>query len=374
MRISETGINFIKRFEGLRLKSYLCSGGVATIAWGTTVYPDGTKVQLGQSCTKEDAERYLDHDMKNIYEKHVVDSVAFPLITKQCEFDALVSFVYNVGRGGLHAPNSVDRRLKNGENFHKVIREELPRWNKAGGKVSAGLVRRRKEELELFFSSEGEKAYKINFGVVSNEVKLFQKMINCWLEHWEKQTLIVDGVFGKGTLQAVNDFERNNKLKVSEGITFECWKRVENFYNKEQDDHPAPAPKPEEKFFRWKRGETKQLTDNFSAEEFQCKCGYCDEQKIEKELVERLQKLRERLGKSIHITSGYRCSTHNANVGGVPNSRHAEGDAADIFVSGVSPSDLSREWQKLGFGDGGIGVYSSFTHVDTRGYIARWWG
>ena len=255
MRISEKGLDFIKRFEGLYLKAYLCPAGVPTIAYGCTVYPNGDKVKLGDTCTKEQAQEYLDYDMKNKYEKHVKESVVFPLIKKQCQFDALVSFVYNVGRGGLHSPNSIDRRIKAGEDFHTVILEELPRWNKAGGEVSNGLVRRRKEELEMFFSEETTNPVppndpKIFYKEKSDDVKDFQHMINVWLKKWGKPDLVVDGDFGQKTLVAVHDFQRNNNLRKQNFVNKLMWDRVVAFYKKETDNNEDSTEI--EGFYTWK--------------------------------------------------------------------------------------------------------------------------
>lgn len=373
MEISKKGLDFIKSFEGLHLNAYLCPSKVPTIGWGTTVYPDGSKVRIGDTCTKEQAEEYLNYDMKNKYEKYVESSVVFPLLKTQTQFDALVSFVYNVGKGGLHKPNSIDRRIKAGENLEVVIREELPRWNKgADGTVLPGLVRRRKEEVEMFFSEKANDDIKLYYGEVSNDVKLFQKMINIWLSTWNKEELAIDSVFGAKTLIAVKDFQDNNKLSNNGHVSQLCWTRVEKFYEEAIKNKPK-KPDSGSDFFRWKRGENCTLSKNFKAIEFQCKCGSCLNQKIEKKLVRRLQELRESFDTGIFVNSGFRCSTHNKNVGGVPNSRHMEGDAADIRVPSFSPSKIAQEYEKLGYGnDSGIGIYNSFTHIDTRGYRARW--
>jgi len=115
----------------------------------------------------------------------------------------------------------------------------------------------------------------------------------------------------------------------------------------------------------------KQLSKNFNESEFVCKCG-CGTVHVNPNLISKLQKLRDMVGKPITIVSGYRCAAHNASVGGVPRSQHKLGNAADISISGMSPAEVAKLAEKVGFN--GIGRYSTFTHVDVRGYRSRWNG
>jgi uncharacterized protein YcbK (DUF882 family) len=106
-----------------------------------------------------------------------------------------------------------------------------------------------------------------------------------------------------------------------------------------------------------------KLSKNFSLSEFVCKDG-SNEVIVNYELIGLLQKMRDKLAKSITITTngGYRTPKHNAAVGGIMNSEHTKGTAADIKISGLSPLDLAYVADKIGFR--GIGVYPTFTHVD----------
>ena len=89
-------------------------------------------------------------------------------------------------------------------------------------------------------------------------------------------------------------------------------------------------------------------------------------------LVTKLQALRDVLGRPVTVTSGYRCPTHNRNIGGATQSRYMQGQAADLVVAGVSPAQVTQAAEKVGFG--GIGVYASgFTHVDI-GPKRKWSG
>jgi len=121
---------------------------------------------------------------------------------------------------------------------------------------------------------------------------------------------------------------------------------------------------------------TTKLSKNFSQSEFRCSCGECGEPRIDPELVERLQTLRDEIGLPIKITSAYRCPEYNARVGGVNKSQHTRGTAADIVVQGMKPATVGRICSIGPFKNGGVGVYvtKGFTHVDTRGYAARWQG
>ena len=116
------------------------------------------------------------------------------------------------------------------------------------------------------------------------------------------------------------------------------------------------------------------LTKDFSRDEFKCKCG-CGANYIDMRLVKGLQTLRDNLGKPVIINDATRCPKHNKEVGGVTNSQHILGKAADIHVNGVSPEALADAAEKIPvFLNGGIGRYATFVHVDVRGHKARWRG
>ena len=121
-----------------------------------------------------------------------------------------------------------------------------------------------------------------------------------------------------------------------------------------------------------------KLTDNFSMDEFECKCGCVMPEFVKKnvqELAENLQVIRDVYGK-IDLTNAYRCKEHNADVGGSVNSQHLKGKAADIKSKQFSPSEIATITDDLmkneSFTLGGVGIYNTFTHVDTRGSRARW--
>ena len=113
-------------------------------------------------------------------------------------------------------------------------------------------------------------------------------------------------------------------------------------------------------------------TYNFAIREFNSKDGGgMRENGMSNELLLKLERLRYECGnKPMIITSGYRTPSHNKRVGGASNSQHIYGRAADIKVRGVSPSTVYSKADKI-FSRGGVGKYSTFTHVDTRGHKAR---
>lgn len=117
----------------------------------------------------------------------------------------------------------------------------------------------------------------------------------------------------------------------------------------------------------------KKLSTNFRVKEFACTDG-SDPIFIDSDLVNVLQKIRSRFGKSVTITSAYRTPGKNKAVGGQTYSQHLYGRAADIKVKGVSPKKVAQYAETLLKNKGGIGTYATFTHIDTRSVKARWKG
>ena len=145
MKTSNRGIELIKRFEGLRLKAYICSGGVDTIGYGTTILPNGIKVPKGSTCTKEQAEMFLKNDLEK-FESGVRKLVTVPI--KQNQFDALVCFAYNVGLGAL-GKSTLLKKININPNSEE-IEAEFMKWSFAKHIQLEGLRLRRKAESELY--------------------------------------------------------------------------------------------------------------------------------------------------------------------------------------------------------------------------------
>lgn len=118
---------------------------------------------------------------------------------------------------------------------------------------------------------------------------------------------------------------------------------------------------------------TKFLSKNFRVREFRCQDD-TDPIFVDSDLVDILQNVRDHFGKAVTITSAFRTASHNKKVGGATYSQHLYGKAADIKVSGVSPSRVAAYVETLMPNTGGIGRYSTFTHVDVRATKSRWNG
>lgn len=135
LRTSENGINLIKQFEGCYLKSYKCPAGIWTIGYGHTA-----GVYEGMTISQVQAESFLKDDLFKYEEK--VNKYYTKYIWTQNEFDALVSFAFNIG--------SIDKLTANGTRNRAIIIKKMLEYNKANGKILSGLTRRRKAERELF--------------------------------------------------------------------------------------------------------------------------------------------------------------------------------------------------------------------------------
>jgi hypothetical protein len=119
-----------------------------------------------------------------------------------------------------------------------------------------------------------------------------------------------------------------------------------------------------------KKDGSKKLSANFKVSEFACKDG-SDTILISSDTVEKIQNVRDYFGKPVTINSAYRTATHNASVGGATGSQHVKGTACDIVVEGV-PSNAVASYLEAKYPKSGIGLYNSFTHIDSRGYKSYW--
>ena len=141
MKTSDKGIDLIKKHEGFRAKAYMCPAGKWTIGYGHTLNVKSTDV-----ISLDEAEYFLKKDVEfaeNEVNRHNLN-------INQNQFDALVSFVFNLGVGNF-TRSTLLRKIKSNPN-DPTIREEFEKWIYADGKVLNGLVRRRKEEADLYFT------------------------------------------------------------------------------------------------------------------------------------------------------------------------------------------------------------------------------
>lgn len=148
MQLNEAGKKLIKSFEGCKLTSYKCSAGKDTVGYGNTFYEDGSAVKAGDKITQERAESLFELIAASFSKQ--VDPLVTDKVTPN-QFAALVSFAYNVGVGNLKSSTLLKKVNANPED--PTIKNEFLKWNKAGGKVLAGLTRRREAEAALYFKS-----------------------------------------------------------------------------------------------------------------------------------------------------------------------------------------------------------------------------
>jgi len=208
MKTSTAGINLIKQFEGCRLTAYK---PVPTEKYWTIGYGHyGPDVTPGMVITQAQAEIMLGIDLQK-YEQAVERYTPFPL--SQTQFDALVSFAYNCGAGNL-------QQLVKKRNALQVA-DAMLRYNKAGGKVLNGLTKRRQTEHDLFCKDlilpRGGNPYRepikvVKFNSRGDDVRWLQVELNrCGYK------LIVDGIAGAKTIEALKDYQRKHNL-IDDGI------------------------------------------------------------------------------------------------------------------------------------------------------------
>ena len=221
MKIGKEGIDLVKAFEscmraigGGKFKAYLDPVNVLTIGWGHTNHHE-PKFDASTIWTQQQCDEALVRDLA-IFEDAVNRRVTVPL--QQHQFDALVSFAYNLGEGNL-SKSTLLRKLNAGD--YAGAAREFPNWTRAGGQVLAGLVRRRNSEMLLFQGipdrnydgkADGPAVHKVDDphpllkrgSPYTDQVKKLQMLLGVYS----------DGLFGPITEQAVKDFQKSKGLVV----------------------------------------------------------------------------------------------------------------------------------------------------------------
>ncbi len=201
MKTSQTGIDLIKRFEGCRLTAYK---PVATETYYTIGYGHyGPDVKAGMQITQAQADAYLKADLEKFEAKVIKYDSKYKW--RQNEFDALVSFAYNIG--------SIDQLTANGTRSRAVIAEKIVLYNKAGGKALAGLTRRRKAEQDLYLQAAGNSTEADTVRIVEYSLKADgAKSISANFKVKEfackdgSDKILIDVNFVQNKLQAIRDY------------------------------------------------------------------------------------------------------------------------------------------------------------------------
>ena len=210
LRTGQAGLNLIKQFEGCRLTAYKCPAGVWTIGYGHTA-----GVTSDQTITQAEADKLLVEDVAK-YEKKV-NKYYDRYKWNQNEFDALVSFAFNIG--------SIDKLTANGTRSRAVIAEKILLYNKAAGKALAGLTRRRQAEKELFLKGCDVATLKVAEQLPTlrkgNRGPSVLKLQEALKERG--YSIRADGIFGDKTLEAVKAFQAENGHVVDGVVGAKTW-------------------------------------------------------------------------------------------------------------------------------------------------------
>ena len=187
MKISKNGINLIKQFEGLRLEAYKCDPSEKFYTIGYGHYGVAANLVI----TQEHADALLINDIRKYEIK--VNKYLSTYHFNQNQFDALVSFCYNIG--------NIDQLTANGTRTISVISSKMLEYNKSGGKVLAGLTKRRKAEQELFNTPVKEPKPTIPYKSVE---ELAQEVINGkWGNGAARKKLLTDAGYDYFAVQCV---------------------------------------------------------------------------------------------------------------------------------------------------------------------------
>jgi len=357
MNISDEGLELIKSFEGLRLNAYKA---VSTEKYYTIGYGHyGQDVSPAMTISEAQAEELLRKDIAKF--EAYVNNYNKQYNFNQCQFDALVSFTYNCGLGNLRQLTGYGKRTK------EQIRDKIKSYNKSGGKILAGLVRRREAEYNLYIKDDTVLGTTTDKNILNNSV-LITEVPGMYIVNVNRLNVragmstkfAVDRVVEKGDIINVSAV-----YKTTDG---DLWGVIDGGFvainYKGKDYMSIYVQSSVKQYSLIKDGNTK-LSGNFKVSEFKCKDG-SDLIKIDSKLVNYLQLIRNHFGKAVIINSGYRTETYNKKVGGASKSYHVRGQAADIHINGINVKDIAAYAESIGILGIGLYIKSGFVHVDTR--------
>lgn len=359
--IPEQCINFIAKHEGWRSKAYYDAVGVLTIGWGHT----GSDVFVGQVISEQQGKELLIKDLA--YAASAVDGTGIKF--NDNEFSALVSFEFNVGSEAF-LTSTLLKKIKAGAPAGE-IRAEFERWVHGNNKeVLPGLVTRRRAEADLYFKPIEKGASPT---VSSPEPAKPSSAVQESIPNADNIIKFYTGLpHQKATLEyAIEYFIANAKpAEISKFI--QLWRNVQQHAKESVPTKPGVID--------WKNSSQK-ISAYFSVGEVtqgDSRRIPTDPQVIKNilDLAKKLDELREDWGKlrlgtsaALGVTSWYRPEAVNREVGGVSNSAHIKGYAADIYPLNSQPGDTElREFQAYceehWVGGVGRGAYKGFVHLD----------
>lgn len=350
MQISQLGLDLIEGFEGLYLTTYIDPVGVATIGYGHT----GADVTPGRTITEAQANQILGDDVKShgdAVEAHVTVTL------QQCQFDALTSFAFNVGDGAFEG-STLLKKLNKGD--YDGAADEFLVWNKGhvdGELVELpGLTRRRKSERHLFLTGQ------------------------------------LDFYDGKGDQTTAETSTPPSSSAVPVPAPTPAPAPTPTPTPSPEPPSDPPAPSAHDFVTDFGKLLTSWGIKHFTAAELM-ELGDSNSTpgspaygtntlpppalwKNMKLTIQTLDRLRDVLGQPIYILSAYRNTTYNKLVGGVPDSLHIQFNALDFYAGGTTRpahwATVLKDMRVNGDFKGGIGVYSTYVHLDTRGENVDW--
>lgn len=349
-QVSQQVVDFIKSFEAFRANLYNDPAGHCTVGYGHLVHRgncDGraSEAEFSGGVSEARATEMLRAHLVGV-EQAVNEHVTVQL--SQHQYDALVSFTYNVGIGRPRTANqegtgfrgsTLLRRLNAGE--YDAVPAEMARWNKAGGRVLPGLTRRRAAEGRMF--SMGDYSTSQSLALQSRAQALAYSASG---DPVAEAALETEGAERPDTGAPVAMMQSSLSAHCPVNAADDA--SSEHFNLSEFASHDgANTP----------RGAIGNIQT----------------------LMNQLEVLRAELGGNpITIISGYRSPAHNTSIGGATRSQHLCGRAADIRVGDYTPAQVHAKIEELisagRMMQGGLGIYDTFVHYDTRGTRARWDG
>jgi GH24 family phage-related lysozyme (muramidase) len=342
-QVSQQAIEFIKSFEAFRTNLYNDPAGHCSIGYGHLVHRGNCDGRASESeftggVTESRATEMLRTHLTGV---EAVVNEAVEVHLNQHQFDALVSFAYNVGTGRRGTASqegsgflgsALLRRLNSGD--YDAVPSELARWNRAGGRVLPGLTRRRTAEGRMFSSGDYSTGQSRGLELANSVTGDPVADAALETEGAEHPDTSMAAAAMQVTLPAhcpVNAADDANSAHFT----------LAEFASSDGADTPRGA------------------IGNVQT------------------LMNQLEVLRAELGGNpITIISGYRSPSHNTSVGGAARSQHLCGRAADIRVRGYTPAQVHAKIEELiaagRMVQGGLGIYNTFVHYDIRGTRARW--